>query len=156
MKSVVDLFIVKDRTAVFWFTMACVSIVCSAIFVQRVLAAINTKPQYVIMDASGVYYLAPSVDFEKARALHVAQTRLAMETLYTRDLDVLRFDARSKKLFTPDAIIQMRKDLLYPDAKPFSEQKVHQTIEIDEADIFKNKIDPSGVAITYAKGRLER
>ena len=156
MKSVVDLFVLKDRTAIFWFTMACVSIVCSALFVQRMLAAIRNKPQYVLMDASGVYYLAPSVEFEKATDLHVAQTRLAMETLYTRDLDQLRFDNRVKKLFMPDAIKQIRNDFLYPDSKPFSEQKVHQTVEIEEAGIYKNKIDPRGVAITRAKGKLIR
>lgn len=156
MKSVVDLFVVKDRTAIFWFTMACVSIVGSAIFVQRMLAAISTKPQYVIMDANGTYYLAPSVEFEKARSLHVAQTRLAMETLYTRDLDQMRFAARAKKLFTRDAIDQIHHDVLDPDANPFKEQKVEQTVEVTEADIFKNKIDPRGAAITYAKARLTR
>jgi hypothetical protein len=156
MKSVVDLFVVKDRTAIFWFTMACVSIVCSALFVKQMLAAIRTKPQYVIMDPNGVYYLAPSVEFEKAKALHVAQTRLAMETLYTRDFDALRFDAREKKLFTPEAIAQIRKDFLIPDAKPFDEQKVHQTVDITEADIYGDKIDPRGLAITYAKARLIR
>src|SRR5882757_5060917 len=155
MKSVVDLFVVKDRTAIFWFTMACVSIVCSALFVQRMLAAINTKPQYVIMDASGVYYLAPSVEFEKAKSLHVAQTRLAMETLYTRDLDQVRFNERMKKLFSKDTINDIEKDLLNPDAKPFREQKVHQTIEVTEADIYKGKIDPRQ-AITYVKGTITR
>jgi len=156
MKSVVDLFVVKDRTAIFWFTVACVSIVCSALFVQRMLAAIRTKPQYVIMDNAGVYYLAPSVEFEKAKDLHEAQTRLAMETLYTRDLDQMKFNDRARKLFTKDAISQIHKDLLVPDATPFREQQVHQTVEVEEAGIYKNKIDPRGVAISYAKAKLTR
>jgi hypothetical protein len=156
MKSVVDLFVVKDRTAIFWFTMACVSIVCSALFVQRMLAAIRTKPQYVIMDASGVYYLAPSVEFEKAKDLHDAQTRLAMETLYTRDLEQMKFADRARKLFTKDCQGQIRKELLAPDETPFKEQKVHQTVEILEAGIYKGKIDPRGVAITYSKAKLTR
>jgi hypothetical protein len=156
MKSVVDLFVVKDRTAIFWFTMACVSIVCSALYVRSMLAAIRTKPQYVIMDNSGVYYLAPSVEFEKAKDLHEAQTRLAIETLYTRDLDQMRFDARARKLFTKDAVSQIHEDLLNPDAKPFREQQVHQTVEVEEAGIYKNKIDPRGAAITHAKAKLTR
>jgi hypothetical protein len=160
MKSVVDLFVLKDRTAIFWFTMACVSIVCSALFVQRMIAAIRNKPQYVIMDASGVYYLAPSVEFEKAKDLHEAQTRLAMETLYTRDYargdEPMLFGNRVKKLFMPTAIRQIQDEFLTPDAKPFKEQKVHQTVEIEEAGIYKNKIDPRGQAITYAKGKLYR
>lgn len=156
MKSVVDLFVVKDRTAIFWFTVACVSIVCSAIFVQRVITAVQVKPQYVIMDSTGSYYLAPSVEFEKARELHAAQTRLAMETLYTRGPEALTFDSRVKKLFTPEAITQVRKDLLIPDEKPFREQQMNQTIEIEEAGVYKNLIDPRGQAVTYAKGKLTR
>lgn len=156
MKSVVDLFIVKDRTAIFWFTMACVSIVCSVIFVQRIIAAVSTKPQYVIMDAGGTYYLAPSVEFEKARELHQAQTRLAMETLYTRDADLLRYASRQKKLFSEDAIKQIKQDFLGPDEKPFKEQQIVQTIRVEEADVYKNNIDPRGMAITQGKGRLTR
>src|SRR6188768_3133962 len=119
MKSVVDLFIVKDRTAIFWFTMACVSIVSCALFVQRIVAAIQQKPQYVIMDARGTYYLAPSVEFEKATDLHIKQTQLAMETLYTRDVDELRFAPRLKKLFSGDARTQIEREFLAPDAGPF-------------------------------------
>jgi len=156
MKSVVDLFVLKDRTAIFWFTVACVSIVCSALFVQKMIAAIRNKPQYVLMDANGVYYLAPSVEFEKATDLHVAQTRLAFETLYTRDLDQLHFDDRVKKLFNKSTVSQIRRDFLTPDAKPFRDQAVHQTVEIDEAGIVPGKIDPRGAAITRAKGKLIR
>lgn len=156
MKSVVDLFVVKDRTAVFWFTVACMSIVCSAIYVQRVIAAVQVKPQYVIMDATGGYYLAPSVEFEKARELHAGQTRLAMETMYDRGPEALTFDSRLKKLFTPEAISQIRKDLLIPDEKPFREQKMTQTIEIEEAGVHKNLVDPRGQAITRAKAKLTR
>ena len=154
MKSVVDLFIVKDRTAIFWFTMACVSIVCCAIFVQKIVTAVRVKPQYVIMDASGTYYLAPSVEFEKAVALHEAQSRLALETLYSRDAELLRYQDRANKLFVPDAIKQIEEEFLKPDEKPFKEQKVVQTVEVDEASIYQ--IDPRGVALTFAKGRLIR
>jgi hypothetical protein len=156
MKSVVDLFVVKDRTAIFWFTVACMSIVCSAIYVQRVITAVQVKPQYVIMDATGGYYLAPSVEFEKATELHAGQTRLAMETLYDRGPEALTFDSRLKKLFTPAAISQIRKDLLIPDEKPFREQKMTQTIEIEEAGVYKNLVDPRGQAVTHAKAKLTR
>jgi hypothetical protein len=156
MKSVVDLFVVKDRTAIFWFTMACVSIVCSAIFVQRVITAVQVKPQYVIMDSTGSYFLAPSVEFEKARELHAAQTRLAMEALYTRGPEELTYGSRLKKLFRQEAITQVTKDLVRPDEKPFREQKMTQTIEIEEAGVYKTLVDPRGQAVTYAKGKLTR
>jgi hypothetical protein len=154
MKSVVDLFLVKDRTAVFWFTMACVSIVCCAIFVQRIVMAVSVKPQYVIMDAAGTYYLAPSVEFERATAMHEAQSRLALETLYTRDVDVLRYQERALKLFNAEGMRQIDADFLKPDQNPFKEQKVVQTVDVDEASIYQ--IDPRGVALTLAKGRLTR
>ena len=154
MKSVVDLFVVKDRTAIFWFVMACISIVFCAIFVQNIIATVSVKPQYVIMDQTGTYYLVPSVEFEKAKPLHIEQTRIAMETLYTRNVDELKFASREKKLFLEEAIKQIRTDILVPDEKPFKEQKISQTIEVEDVSVLK--VDPRGIALTKAKGKLTR
>ena len=156
MKSVVDLFVVKDRIAIFWFTMACVSIVCCAIFVQKVVAAVKVKPQYVIMDSTGTYYLAPSVAFEHAKDLHAAQSRLALETLYNRGPEDLDYRPRMKKMFTEEAQMAIAKDILAPDEAPFREQQTRQTVEVTEAGVYKNLIDPRGMAVTIAKGKLTR
>ena len=154
MKNVVDLFIVKDRTDIFWFTMACASILCSAIYVKTVIAAVQKKPQYVIMDGTGVYYLAPSVEFEGAKELHLAQTRLAMETLYTRTPQNLVFKNRINRLFIGEGV-EMVNNEFKTDAKKFVEEERSQTIDVyEEPTIYK--IDPRGQAITHAKGRIIR
>lgn len=155
MKNVVDLFIAKDRTAIFWFTVACASILCSAIYVQRVIKAVQTKPQYVIMDGNGVYYLAPSVEFEKATELHVAQTRLAMETLYVRNPQTLVFKNRVSRLFFADGV-KMVDNEFRAEAERFADEQITQTLDIYEAPTIY-KIDGSrGQAITHAKGKLTR
>jgi hypothetical protein len=156
MKSVVDLFVVKDRTAIFWFTVACASVVANVVFIHQMVATVAEKPQYVIMDGAGNYYVAPSVEFEHAGELHAAQTRLAVETLYSRGPEKLEYPHRLERLFTPEALGQIRGELFSPDERPFREQQIHQTVEILEAGVYKDKIDPRGMAITHSKALLTR
>lgn len=154
MKNVVDLFVVKDRTAIFWFTMACASIFCSAMYVKTVVAAVMNKPQYVIMDGAGIYYLAPSVEFEQAKDLHEAQTRLAMETLYTRNPTRLVFDERVPRLFVEGALEAVNKEFK-TEAKKFVEEQRTQTVEVDEIKV-ENRALPAGYKQTKARARLIR
>ena len=152
MKNVVDLFIAKDRTAVFWFVMACAAILCCGLYVQQIISSIAKKPQYVIMDSSGIYYLAPSVEFENATELHREQTRLAMETIYTRKARNLVFNDRVEKIFYKAGIEQVKTELL-KDAKKFEEEEREQTIEITETKVISKM--PTAV-VTEARGILNR
>lgn len=155
MKNVVDLFIVKDRTAIFWFTMACASIFCSAIYVKTVIAAVQKKPQYVIMDGTGVYYLAPSVELEGATELHIAQTRLAMETIYNRTPRGLVFKSRVDRLFTPEGVEKVNAEFK-AEASRFSDEQRTQTVDVYEEPRVIKVMPSIGQLVTEAKGRITR
>lgn len=153
MKSVIDLFIAKDRTAVFWFTLACASILLSAMYVRLISADVSAKPVYVIMDANGIYYYAPSVEIKDATPLHEAQTRLAMETIYTRDPRDLVFKNRVETIFYDEGV-RLVNDEFRKDAKKFVEEKRDQTIELTGITVLQ--AEPSGSALTEATGVLTR
>jgi hypothetical protein len=153
MKTVVDLFVAKDRTAVFWFTMACASILLSAIYVNRMVADVSTKPVYVVMDPNGTYYFAPSVEIHEAAPMQEALTRLAMETIYTRDQARLVYDSRVKTLFFGNSIKGVY-DELAKDAKKATEEERKQEIEVTSVTIFE-KLTGSGAKVE-AKGIISR
>lgn len=153
MKTVVDLFVAKDRTAIFWFMLACVSIVLSGMYVSRVVADLSTKPVYLIMDANGVYYVAPSLEFENATPLHEAQTRLAMETIYNRGPRDIVYVERLRTLFFGPGIEKVNADLR-KEAKKFIDEERDQTIEVTDIKILK--VDPKGGVKTQATGIITR
>lgn len=158
MKNVVDLFIAKDRTAVFWFTMACVAILCCGVYISAVITNVARKPQYVIMDGNGVYYLVPSVEFEAATDLHLMQTRLAMETIYSREPAKLVHEDRLGRLFLKKANGQLA-DELKKDAKKFKEEQTQQTIEITDVKLYRKtprSAPPKGYEVTEGRGILTR
>lgn len=152
MKTVVDLFIAKDRTALFWFTMACAAILCSGIYISKMVGDVSKKPQYVIMDGNGVYYLVPSVEFELATDLHIAQTKLVMETIYNRLPSKLVFEDRVNRLFYKGGIEQLKTELL-KDSKKFKEEQREQTIEITDIKVVSVK---SSSVVTEGRGILTR
>jgi hypothetical protein len=153
MKNVVDLFVAKDRTALFWFILACASMLLSALYARSIISAVQTKPQYVIMDGAGIYYLAPSVEFAQATALHHAQARLAMETLYTRTPEGLPLGNRLTKMFTKPARDLVKAELA-KDEKKFETQKITQSVQ--DIQVLIGKVDPNGFIETRVSAKLTR
>lgn len=151
MKNVVDLFIAKDRTSLFWFTMACASILLSSVYVSKIIADVNTKPVYVIMDRNGTYYYAPSIEIKQATPLHEAQTRLAMETIYTREPRALKFKTRLPMLFAGGAVTSVTAEFDRESAK-FIEEARSQTVEVQSIEI--GEPVPGTAVVTRAKGIL--
>ena len=71
----IDLFIHKDKVAVFWFVVA---LAVTAGFWwerQRLVKNLMAKPQFFVMDANHTYYLPAAMDFGSAKEIHAAQTR---------------------------------------------------------------------------------
>lgn len=152
MKGVVDLFIAKDRIAIFWFLAACGVIIASAWYLDRTIRAVHTRPQFVIMDSAGVYYLAPTVDFENAVELHAAQTRLAMETLFNRGPNGLDSPKRVPKIFGRKAVEFIAEEMQSENAA-FKNQDIHQKVEVSKTEILKTVGEG---ALTSATGQVIR
>ncbi|MCP5541204.1 MAG: hypothetical protein H7A53_12250 [Akkermansiaceae bacterium] len=152
MKGVVDLFVSKDKIAVFWFLVACLSVVGSGWYLRKTIADVRAEPHFVIMDGAGVYYLAPTADFEDAVELHAAQTRLAMESLLNRGPNGPDSPNRIKKIFT-DTAIEYIENEYQKEAKTFRDQKIHQKVEVGSTEVLKTVGEG---AITSAEGQVIR
>lgn len=163
MKNVADLFVAKDRTTTFWFVMACASILCCGIYVNKMVASVSQKPQYVIMDGNGIFYVAPSVEFPDAEGLHVAQTRLAMELLYTRGPRGLEREGLLRMLYSAKAMGQVQAELA-KESKTFRAQEIHQTVTVTESRVLSDKalrsvvsgVDYNEFKLTVGKATLSR
>lgn len=154
MKGVTDLFLAKDRMAVFWFLVSCITIALCAWYVKAILADSHRQPRIVIMDDAGVYYITPSLEFQDAKALHTSQTRLAMETLFNRGPKSLDNQSRVAELFTP-AGAKFAFETFFPkEQKLFEERQYHQKVEIQSIVVAQTVGDT--IAVTSVKAQLIR
>jgi len=126
MKGVVDLFVAKDRTAILWFLIACVSIALSAAYVKTMVAEVRSKPQFVIM---------------------------AMETIFNRNPSGLDNDNRRPRLFVGQANDSIDQELAKESAI-FRDEEFHQKVEVDDIQVLRTTGE--GEALTSAKGQLIR
>ena len=154
MKGVTDLFLAKDRMAVFWFLVSCITIACCAIYVKAIMADSHKQSRVVIMDDAGVYYITPSLEFQDAKALHTAQTRLAMETLFNRGPKQLDNLSRVGELFTSESAKSVMEAFFPQEQKLFDERQYHQKVEIQS--IVLTRTVGNLVAVTSVKGQLIR
>jgi hypothetical protein len=139
---------------VFWFLMTCAAVGGSAYYVQSVAAELRTKPQYVMGNSPDLYYLSPNLEVETQTDLHSAYTREAMETIFNRNPLRLDHEDRLLKLFSSDAIAQIRAGVIAPQAQTFADDHLHQKVEI--GDIVVNIQEGMGAANTRATGQLIR
>ena len=154
MRAVTHLFLSRSRGAVFWFLVTCGTIAVTGFYVQNVVAEARTRPQYVMAGSPNLYYLSPDLEVETPTEMHVEQTRLAMETIFNRAPVRLDNPERLVKLFTPEARDQIAEGLIYPQAKIFRDNGLHQKAEIAETVV--NIQEGEGTATTVAIGQLIR
>lgn len=151
-RGAVDAFVAKDRVAVFWFLLACITGGACSWYVVKVSDTMKERPPFVIMDGAGVFYSAPGVNFEKATPIHLALTEILVDTMLTRGPEGLAYGRRLNKLCTRDALGQINK-LIQEESSNFSRQQVRQTYEIEEV----KSLGASGTAAgTQATGRIYR
>ncbi len=151
-KPVIDLFIQKDKVALFWFVFA---IGVTTVFWwerQRLVAALQTKPQFFVMDANNTYYLPASLDFEDAKAVHAAQTRLAMEAVFNRNPSGPDNPDRLKRILGIE-LYQKTNRRLEEETKAFREKEIHQKVELGAIQILQVRDDS---VLTGVEGQLIR
>lgn len=154
MRAISHLFLSRSRYAVFWFLVTCGAIGASGYYVQTVVAEVRTHPQYVMAGLPDFYYLSPDLEVETPTQMHVSQTRLAMETIFHRTPYGLDHQKRLPQLFTEEAIRQIDEGVIRPQAAIFSENHLHQKVEIEE--VIVNIQEGRGSATTVATGQLVR
>lgn len=154
MRAVSHLFLTRSRAAIFWFLVTCGSIAASGYQLQKVVAEVRTRPQYVLAGLPNLYYLAPDLKVETPTEVHVAQTRLAMETIFNRMPTRLNHPDRLAKLFTEEARDQIERGKAVLQVRRFADQRLHQKVELGETIV--NIQEGEGSATTVATGQLVR
>lgn len=148
----IDLFIHKDRVALFWFFIA---LAVTAGFWwerQRLVKHLMTKPQFFVMDANHTYYLPSAMDFGGAKEIHAAQTRLAMEALFNRSPSGPDSPERLKRILGKEAY-QTATKAFQREAAEFEDKQIHQKVELGPIQVLQVR-DES--VLTGVEGQLIR
>lgn len=133
-RSAVDTLVARDRTAVFWFLVACGVAAGCAWYVTLMSEVFKERPDFVVMDTSGAYYVPPGIQYIKMDTMHMHLANMMAETLLERTPEGLVYQDRLPKLCLEDALKQIRKKQLEEDDY-FTRQKAVQHAEIDPPTI---------------------
>ncbi|HXC36739.1 MAG TPA: hypothetical protein VNV43_12740, partial [Candidatus Acidoferrales bacterium] len=71
------IFVEKDRLVWFWFGFAMLVLVGSAIDRFALIHSFKQRERVVIIDPANTFYVAPLLEFQEAKELHVEQSTLA-------------------------------------------------------------------------------
>lgn len=152
-RSAIDTLVARDKTAVFWFLVACFVAAGCAWYLVIMAEALKARPPFVVMDTAGAYYVAPGLNFDTMTPMHVALTQTAVETMFERGPQGLYNPDRVNRLFNRVGKAAL-DDILKKEGGYFQNQKVEQTVELDgEPKVLKAL--PTAVA-TQATGLLTR
>jgi hypothetical protein len=151
-KPVIDLFIQKDKVALFWFLFAIVATAGFWSERQKLIRIYQKKPQFFVMDANSTYYLPAAIDFEDAKQVHAAQTRLAMEAVFNRNPSGPDNPDRLKRILGLK-LYQETTKRLEEETKAFRAKEIHQKIELGAIQILQVRDDS---VLTAVEGQLIR
>ncbi|MBB5039632.1 hypothetical protein [Prosthecobacter dejongeii] len=151
-KGAIDTLIARDQTAVFWFVFACIIACLCAWYLVIMSEELKARPPFVVMDSNGGYYIAPGVNFNKMKPMHLNLSEMAVEAIFDRGPDGITFAQRLPLLCTKKSYSSIRKKL-DTESRYFKAQSVHQTVSIES-----NTLLGTGetVAITEATGFVYR
>ncbi|MBE2283527.1 MAG: hypothetical protein IAE77_08690 [Prosthecobacter sp.] len=140
--SVIDTLVTRDRTAVFWFLVACAVGAGCAIYIVMLAEVLRKRPPFVVMDTAGAFYLPSGVVYSHPTnaVMHKQMGDLLAETLLARNPDGLIYQDRLPKLYWQDerrelpAFAQIRKHVQLEEGY-FKSQRVNQTVQIDKTEL---------------------
>lgn len=151
----IDTLVVRDRTAVFWFLVACAVGAGCGFYIMQLSTVMQSRPPFVVMDTAGAFYVPYGVVFnhEKNTAMHIQMGDLLAETLLTRMPDGLVYDDRLPKLYWENekrdqpALQEIKKEV-QKEEKYFKSQQVRQTAVIEKTVIVASSATRVGTSTT--------
>lgn len=139
-RSAIDTLIIRDRTAVFWFLVACMVGASCAGYVMLMSETLRKRPPFVVMDTAGAYYVPPGNVYMEMTPMHIQMSSILAETLLERNAQGLIHEDRLTKLCwenekqeTP-GLTEIRKEV-QKEQKYFQSQKVDQTSLVEKTEI---------------------
>ncbi len=148
----IDLFIHKDKVALFWFVIALLVTAGFWFERQRLVKSLMAKPQFFVMDANHTYYLPSAMDFGSAKEVHAAQTRLAMEAIFNRAPGGPDSPERLKRILGRDAY-RKAEEAIDREADEFTDKQIHQKVELGPIQVLQVRDDS---VLTGVEGQLIR
>lgn len=139
-RGAIDTLIIRDRTAVFWFLVACAVGAGCAAFIMAMSEALRQRPPFVVMDTAGAYYVPPGSVYREMKPMHLHLCNVLAETLLERSPEGLVYENRLSKLCwenekheTP-GLAEIRKEV-QKEQKYFQSQKASQTAAVEKTEI---------------------
>lgn len=152
MKGVSDIFISKDKVAIFWF-LVCVGILgFTGWYSLSLIQQARGDLVYLITNHEKTVYVDRSLDDDTQEELIDFQTRLALETVFNRGPSGPLALVRVSKLLTGQAREILQKDLS-SNKFDFANYQFRQLCEIWSVTLYRR---PNGDLYTSAKGQLVR
>ncbi len=142
-RGAIDTLIIRDRTAVFWFLVACAVGTACAGYVMLMSEAMNQRPPFVVMDTAGAYYVPPGEVYRKMIPMHLQLCDVLAETLLERNPEGLVHENRLAKLCWENekhespGLAEIHKEV-QKEQKYFQNQKVKQTALIEKTEILQS------------------
>lgn len=152
MKGVTDLFISKDKLAMFWFLVTCACVVGTAMHLHSVAIEGRSRMLYVPIDQGDVFYIDRSLDKQDLDELIDFQTRLAIESYLNRGPRGPVTAERLRHLFIGQAAQSVSEDI-QKNSYDFRNRQVHQMAEVGEIRVLHND---DGSAVIRASGQVVR
>lgn len=151
MKGVTDIFISKQKLAIFWFLVAVSCVVGTAWHLYGVALEGRRSMLYVPIDLADVY-IDNGLTKETLDSVVDFQTRLIMETYLNRGPKGPLNLERMGMLFSETGYDQSLEDIK-ANSYDFDKRKVHQMVEIGEVSLLHK---PDGGAASRATGQVIR
>lgn len=152
-RSAIDTLIIRDRTAVFWFLVACgVGAACAA-YIMFMSEALRQRPPFVVMDTAGAYYVPPGEVYREMKPMHLHLCNVLAETLLERSPEGLVFEDRLNKLCWENekhespGFAEIRKEV-QKEQRYFQTQKASQTAYVEKTEIAQSSNTRVGTITT--------
>lgn len=159
-RGAIDTLIMRDRTAVFWFLVACAVGTACATYTMLLAEVLRDRPPFVVMDTAGAFYVPNGVTYGDAinSRMHEEMGNILAETLLARTPEGRVYEDRMTKLLWTDergdvlAEVPLKKDF-QKEAAYFKSQQVNQTVVIDKTKVGKTS---GSQAVTSTTGTVTR
>lgn len=147
-----QLFADNAWAARMWFLVSLLLLGLVVIQPFFIINAYRTRERVVVMDGSGTFSIAPTLDFQEATRVHEELALWATYALFSQNPNGFDMPELLDKLFLDEALKHARS--LYAEAsKEFQEKDIHQKVEVFEIKILETREEQ---VFAQVKGQLIR
>lgn len=151
MKTAIDLFVLRERSAKFWCLLFLASVLLFSLERWNLVTRLKQEPHLAIIDQDTVY-LPKILDFEEAKDVHIAQGELFAHSLLNRHPTDWDSPKRLRRLMDRGAFEKAQRYKHAEDGE-FDAKSLHQKCEIASVDVLTTK---GRMAKVVVRGQLIR